>query len=233
MGTITFQRTDTKECPYCGEIIQGRAIKCRYCAEFLNTEEAIELEAALAGAIEPEDDQDQYEEQILYSGRPSLWAMVGTAIRSVFFVAVGVLLLKFPFEEQAWLELSETEAIMMLDYRLMAGSGLLVLTAVVLLYKAIKLKMIYYEVTPERIEWSRGIFDRRVDNLDMFRVRDLRMRRSLLDCLLGIGTVELVTSDESDPEFTFCKVHRSRGLYDAIKRASLEADRRDGVIHVE
>jgi uncharacterized membrane protein YdbT with pleckstrin-like domain len=93
--------------------------------------------------------------------------------------------------------------------------------------------MTHYEVTAERIEWSRGIFDRRVDNLDMFRVIDLRLRRSLLDCILGIGTVGLITTDKTDPEFTFEKIRNSRRLYDVIKKASLDADRRDRVIHLE
>ena len=93
--------------------------------------------------------------------------------------------------------------------------------------------MIYYEVTAERIEWSRGIFDRRVDNLDMFRVIDLKLRRSILDCMLGIGTVGLITTDKTDPKFTFEKVKSCRKLYDVIKRASLEADQGQRVVHLE
>jgi membrane protein YdbS with pleckstrin-like domain len=93
--------------------------------------------------------------------------------------------------------------------------------------------MTRYEVSPDRIEWSRGILDRRVDNIDMFRVIDLKMRRSVIDCIFGIGTVGLITTDKTDPEFEFEKVHRPRELYDIIKRASLEADRRTGVVHLE
>ncbi|MHC4542783.1 MAG: PH domain-containing protein [Planctomycetota bacterium] len=85
----------------------------------------------------------------------------------------------------------------------------------------------------DRIEWSRGILDRRVDNIDMFRVIDLKMRRSLLDCIFGVGTVALVTTDKSDPEFVFEKMRYSRDLYDIIKKASLEADRKTGVVHLE
>jgi hypothetical protein len=67
----------------------------------------------------------------------------------------------------------------------------------------------------------------------MFRVVDLKLRRSLLECLLGIGTVILITSDESDPEFEFLKVRRCRNLYDALKETSLSADKKRNVIHVE
>jgi uncharacterized membrane protein YdbT with pleckstrin-like domain len=102
-----------------------------------------------------------------------------------------------------------------------------------LAWKIISLKSVGYEVTPDRIEWSRGVFDRQVDNIDMFRVVDLKLRRSLLECLLGIGTVILITSDESDPEFEFLKVGRCRYLYDTLKEAGLNADKKRNVIHVE
>jgi hypothetical protein len=67
----------------------------------------------------------------------------------------------------------------------------------------------------------------------MFRVIDLKLRRSFLDRVLGIGTVVLVTTDKSDPEFVFEKVRRARQLYDVIKKASLEADRQTRVVHLE
>ena len=95
------------------------------------------------------------------------------------------------------------------------------------------LKSTAYEITPDRIEWSRGILNRRIDNLDMFRVVDIKLHRSLLDCVLGIGTVVVVSKDESDPRFEFNKVRYPRELYDILKKASLDADRRRSVIHVE
>jgi hypothetical protein len=67
----------------------------------------------------------------------------------------------------------------------------------------------------------------------MFRVIDLKMRRSLLDCVVGVGTVGLITTDKTDPQFYFEKIHDSRRLYDIIKRTSLEADKRSGVVHLE
>ena len=56
---------------------------------------------------------------------------------------------------------------------------------------------------------------------------------SLLDCIVGVGTVALVTTDKTDPKFVFEKVRNCRLLYDSIKKASLEADRRTGVVHLE
>jgi len=146
-------------------------------------------------------------------------------------------LVKLPVENLAGsllgLKLTEEQFLAFEFYRVLAGVALAILVVVFLVAKAVMLKMIYYEVTADRIEWSRGILDRRVDNLDMFRVIDLKLRRSLLDCILGVGTVGLITTDKTDPQFVFEKIRDSRRLYDIIKRASLEADRRSAVVHLE
>lgn len=131
------------------------------------------------------------------------------------------------------LTLTDNQALAIGEYRIIAGLGLATIVVLILVIKIVKLKMTYYEVTAERIEWERGIFDRKVDNLDMFRVIDLKMRRTVLDVILGIGTVALITTDKTDPEFVFEKVRDCRLLYDVIKKASLDADRRTGVIHLE
>jgi len=231
MATVTFKQPGMKQCPFCSEMIRVEAIKCRFCAEFLNTDEAKALEAEMAG--EPLPPQDH----ILFAGRPSVFGMVGAAIKAAFFVALGILISKWPIETVAnelfALELTEQQLVTFGEYRILAGLGLILIAALLLLVKMLKLKMTRYEVTADRIEWSRGVLDRKVDNLDMFRVIDLKLRRSLLDCALGIGTVELIATDKTDPQFTFEKMRDSRTLYDVIKKASLEADRRSGVVHLE
>jgi hypothetical protein len=136
-------------------------------------------------------------------------------------------------EAPSRIALNEQQLLLFRRYRIVAGLGLATLVMLMLLAKMARLKTTRYEVSADRIEWSRGLLDRRVDNLDMFRVIDLKLRRSLLDCIVGIGTVTVITTDKSDPEFTFEKIRNPRGLYDAIKKASLEADRRSNAIHIE
>ena len=108
-----------------------------------------------------------------------------------------------------------------------------VAAAIYLLIQIAKVKSAYYEVSIDRIEYGRGILNRKVDNLDMFRVIDLKLRRSLFDCLVGTGTVILRTKDESHPEFKFVRIRHCHDLYDSIKEASLSADRKQGVLHVD
>jgi len=266
MEIVEFTELQTRECPFCAETIQIRAIKCRFCGEFLNTNRSQQ-----PAAEEQSEEEDQVE-NILFKGRPSVWGLTSSVLKAAVFVAMAAFLIDYPIENWAmfqiprvppeaavekiieneyastgyvsekaeaekgmfaWIKLNKQQKAIFARYRIASGIGFIVLITCILLLKAIKLKMIHYIVSEDRIEWSRGIMDRRVDNLDMFRVIDLSLQRSLLDCIFGIGTVTLITTDKTDPKFVFQKIRRSRKLYDVIKKASLDADRKAGVVHLE
>jgi len=244
---IIRRRESTKACPFCAETIRYEAVKCRFCGEFLcgdRQETVAKFGPAPAGPeADPEPDHPGAEEaeDVLWYGRPSLLALMGTYVKMGLFIALCWAVHQYRVTAVVpWLgtyatniKVSPERLAQVEGWLDLAALGLIAAAVLALIWKMIALKSIYYEVTPDRIEWSRGIFDRKMDNLDMFRVIDLKLRRSLLECLLGIGTVQLTTKDESDPHFNFVKVHQCRYLYDIIKQAGLEADKKRGVIHLE
>ena len=235
---MVYFNLKTKPCPFCAEIIQARALKCRFCGEFLNTAKARALEAEANAEPDPESSENGViDDGVMFAARPSLLGLIPAVIKALIMLAIVWLIVKYPLEsivnDFTGSRLTIKQEMVIGRYREIIGWALGAVVVFGILYKAFYLKMIYYEVSSDRIEWSRGILDRRVDNLDMFRVIDLKLRRSLIDCMVGIGTVALITTDKSDPEFVFKKVRHCRELYDVIKRASLEADRRTGVVHLE
>ncbi len=236
MVFINFQ---TKECLFCAETIRARAIKCRFCGEFLNGDKARAFQKEQVSNTELSEDEEieDMDDDVLFAARPSLWGIASAILKGMCLIVLAYLLIKFPVESHAdgWLnlELTGNQIEAAGTYREITGVALGLVVVLILVLKIVKLKMTYYEVSPDRIEWGRGILDRHVDNIDMFRVIDLKMRRNLLDCIVGIGSVGLITTDKSDPEFEFEKVHKPRELYDIIKKASLEADRTTGVVHLE
>ncbi len=56
-----------------------------------------------------------------------------------------------------------------------------------------------YELTTQRLRIRAGILSKKVDELELFRVRDYSMEQPLMLRMVGLGNLTLVTSDATTP----------------------------------
>ncbi len=54
-----------------------------------------------------------------------------------------------------------------------------------------------YEVTPERLIIRRGIFNKSIDEIELYRVKNIRIDFSLINQWADIGTISILSSDET------------------------------------
>jgi len=223
-------------------MIHLEAVKCRYCREFLEDPDVLPASnhAKQQGPPGQSEEQDRTEPFGLPNVKvmtvlPSLWSMADSLWKGGCVLAVAVFVLALPIERWVLVFKGLQDSTVQGMARIINTMAMAVI-GVVLVWlglRAAYLKGIHYAVSPDRIEWTRGLFSRKIDNIDMFRVIDIKLHRSILDCVTGVGTITVMTKDETDPTFRFEKVRNPRQVYDFIKRASLDADRRQGVIHIE
>jgi uncharacterized membrane protein YdbT with pleckstrin-like domain len=82
---------------------------------------------------------------------------------------------------------------------LCAALSPLILPILYAAWVVLETRMSVYTLTTERLRTRRGVLAQRRDELELYRVRDIAVRQSFWQRLVGVGSVELVTSDRSDP----------------------------------
>jgi uncharacterized membrane protein YdbT with pleckstrin-like domain len=90
---------------------------------------------------------------------------------------------------------------------------------ILFLVKYLELRYTRYRLTDQRLQLTIGVFSRTTKNLELYRVKDLRLERSFLQRMAGIGTIAMVTSDFTMKHFNLEGVRESEHLFEEMRRA--------------
>lgn len=92
-----------------------------------------------------------------------------------------------------------------------------------------------YRVHQDSLEVDSGIVARDIENLQLFRVRDLRLRQSVLARLFGVGDILITSTDQSTPHLTLRGIEAPRQVYETLRElvARSQATRRTMIVEEE
>ena len=74
-----------------------------------------------------------------------------------------------------------------------------------------------YRLTTERLFIERGILSRTIDQTELIRVDDVRIHKSLVDRLFGLGTVTVKSTDATDRDLSVEGISEPEKVAEAIR----------------
>jgi uncharacterized membrane protein YdbT with pleckstrin-like domain len=89
----------------------------------------------------------------------------------------------------------------------LVGVGLIIVAVVWLKNLAVT-----YDVTEDRLILRKGIFVKSVDEIELYRVKDVRLDFTLINQMAGIGTISIDSSDETTRDGPLVMAHIDRAI---------------------
>lgn len=148
-----------------------------------------------------------------YSGKDMYEQWILYGLLSVVLIGVSV------WGNVAWLWWFSAMLILVLWLR-----GMLVLA-----YRKLS---VAYRLTSQRFFHEKGILRRTTDRVELIDIDDITVEQSIIDRLVGVGTIKITSSDRTHPVLVLPGIKDARHVADLMDNARLEERRRRG-LHIE
>ena len=76
-------------------------------------------------------------------------------------------------------------------------SCLLLLPIPFAIWKWLETKNTVYTLTDQRLKFTRGVLTKTTEDLELYRVRDTKFEQNVWERMLGLGEIQLFTTDET------------------------------------
>jgi len=113
-------------------------------------------------------------------------------------------------------------------------SGVLMIIGVALLIApAIITKQLRYRISNYRIDFERGLLSKDISTLELWHVEDLSFHQSIVDRLLGIGSIRVLSHDDTMPNLNIRGIPNARTIFEELKQRVIAVKRQSGVLKVD
>lgn len=96
--------------------------------------------------------------------------------------------------------------------------GLFMLLGVYITIKSTK-----YKLTTQRFFVQTGLISKKVEELELFRVKDVSMKQGVFQRILGVGNVTVLSTDDSTPTVHIAGVSSPEKVKESIRSHSRDA----------
>jgi len=165
-------------------------------------------------------------DEVLYRGSVSLWlgwrsfgASIAAAILGLVLLFTGI-----------WFKKDVTFFHYLGIY---VGLPLFIAALLMCGYVFLSLRCLRYKITNRLIERERGILVKRVDRLDLARVKDVQLVQNLFERVLRIGTIEILSSDRTDPLMRLEAIPKPRPIYEKLSDTVIKISQKRGIIAMD
>jgi hypothetical protein len=90
-----------------------------------------------------------------------------------------------------------------------------------------------YEVTNQRLRIIKGILGNVIEEIELIRVRDTRVKQHLGERMLDVGDITVISEDATMPETVLHNVSNPLEVRELIRKATIEERQRRGVLYRE
>lgn len=69
-----------------------------------------------------------------------------------------------------------------------------------------------YELTEQTLTLHTGVLNKAIDDVELYRIKDIRLEQPILLRIFGLGNIYLITSDQTNPNVTLKAINNSKEL---------------------
>jgi uncharacterized membrane protein YdbT with pleckstrin-like domain len=98
--------------------------------------------------------------------------------------------------------------------------GLTAISLLIILWRWFENMASKFEITEERLIIRRGIISKSIDEIELYRIKDVRIDFSLINQLAGIGRLTIASSDETtrDGDLLIAGIERAQERRETLRR---------------
>jgi len=211
MRAATIASMPVISCPDCNRDVSPLAPACPHCGR-----------PSPGGMAPAPAAQVPRSEETLWQGTPSPTLLIGH-IAGIALVVVGIPLIAHFFASTMP---DERRAEGMIRFGWVAAGILFLIQFAALLVAWIRLRSTKYNVTNQRVLVEQGVFSKTVDEIDLRYVEDSTFHQSLVERILGIGSVTLISSDKNTPRYVLRSIKDPRHVRELIRAEAYQSSQR-------